>query len=671
MAGVDVALKDQELGAEQPAMVKTASTYVPDPNLGKPTSSWARLAQQGAAQTQKAKIITAASKVKGGIEALADWTAKTAKDTGKDITKTAVGAGKAAVGAGKEVYDTARLVAAANSKNPEATKNALTASKNNQGAFNTTRKTLGQVGNSIVKPVVKSGADVVDLIDSALSHIPGYKGSKTVEQNMQGTKIGTAVSNYLGKPDNVKQMIGNAVQTGVLVIPGGGEVEESIDLSGKFLVDKLGSEGVKELAGKAGIHVAEDDSDAMLLKMADTVAKSSVGKEAIKSLASKESGSFLVRFAKSVGEGAAGFGAYNAGSATSQNESGKQILKAGVKGAETGAFLGGASDILKGAVAKVTGKTAFADRVKQMASDHADRTAKIDADTAKAAETNRMATERGLPAGKTPKTLSGGASKALPEGEKVPASNESEITIKGEAGTPKTIPLEKGEYEQRLSDISKSYDKETKAAEKITSPLKQRVVLEDVDQKHQALLDQLDKEDKEGKANPDYKEATPDKTVKTGFTTKTPEQSATTTVVGKRISQLDSLISEAQRVGTSKSATELRSMMRERSDLKDVVAGKKTVADVRPTVKSKVTMQDLQKAANKDAGVTPVTKDDNAEKETASDKLTKTKSKGVGGDLYHGTAKGNNFGNFDINPKRVGGGNNIMHQGDAVYLDTK
>lgn len=256
-----------------------------------------------------------------------------------------------AKGTAKEVVDTGKEEVAAKTNNPKAFTNAEKGTQQNQSTFNSARKTLGGAANSIIKPVVKTGADVTDLIDAAESHLPGYKGSKTVEQNLQDTKLGGAISNYLGKPDNVKQMVGNAVQTGTLAIPAAGK---SLDLGGEFLLKQIGETGVRQMAEKAGITASEDATEQGVSKLSAQVAKSELGKSAIKSLATKGSAiSWLGKLAKNMGEGAAGFGAFNAGAAASNNESGKQIVKSGVQGAELGAILGAAGTVVKGAASKV------------------------------------------------------------------------------------------------------------------------------------------------------------------------------------------------------------------------------------------------------------------------------------------------------------------------------
>lgn len=65
-----------------------------------------------------------------------------------------------------------------------------------------------------------------------------------------------------------------------------------------------------------------------------------------------------------------------------------------------------------------------------------------------------------------------------------------------------------------------------------------------------------------------------------GFVMQTPEQSATATLVNKRLAQLDKTIKTAQLKGTTASADTMRSVMQERQAFLDVAAGKKTLADI-------------------------------------------------------------------------------------------
>lgn len=631
---------------EQAQRAQMASAMA-DPNAGKPTSFWSRIARDGASKTQ----------------ALLNW----GKRTGTDI-----------VGFGKEVYDTGRGQAAVMTHNEPALNNALKAQKQNQGAYNRTENTV----NSFIKPVVKAGADVVDLIDAAESHIPGYKGPKTVEQSLRGTGFGNALSDYLGKPDNVKQMAGNFIQTGMLVVPGlEGVGGKAVNVTGKFLLDQVGKDGVKTLADKAGIQWAARGADGAL-RTADQVAKTDIGRQAVKGLLPKVD-NWAVRFVKSSAKGAAGFGTYSAAQEASQNGSAKDILKAGLQGAKTGAELGGAASLLKTAF---KGGAAVKER-------YAPNTEKAAAKSTQAAQ-DRYAREqaltptpkKALPSGEiktTPKALSSGGTKGLPEGEPAgkakPLQGEAKQTVqtadkqkvaalqlqhKQATGrlqnefTQVTDSLQKSDHVvtkgrvdgynstrqlqidhadhlksiedgakggqmvktedgyKRTSEHSKFYRdtyaekgrpptkaeymdqalKEMKAGNGVSGDTYSRLkdqALREADQKYSARLDKL---------NADHQAAVKAASTPTekGFTVKTEEKlTPAQQKVQGRISQLDKIISEAQKKGTTKSAAEMRSLMRERKTLQDELKNGKPAETKTATSTPKVSAMDKLKAAAK------------------------------------------------------------------------
>lgn len=504
-----------------------AQSFAPptDPNIGKPTSFWARFAQDGASAISK-------------LESFAKQTVVSTAKTGAQFANQAYQGGK-------QVVDTAKLATAAGKKNPTAFRNANQQTQKDYQGF----KGKGGIGNA---------------------------GTLTTKQE---TQKGTA--------KGAEKIAGATVELGSLIAPGGGK---AIEQGGALLLRKVGQQGVQELAAKAGIQTAKLGVD----DLAKAVAKSSVGKSTIREIAKASGDTALKRAASSSVKGAAAFGAYSVGASAAQGGSAKQVLKSGAEGAVQGAALG-AGGSLVGSFARRYSNKVDAGEVKAMQSRESGRLA-----------TERMANTRGLPTGEIKNTkllTTGFQSKALPEGEKVPVASRSTATVPGKPATPKTIPLEKGEYAQRFQKISNSYDKSVKTVEKNTSltSSQQKISLNKVEQDHKALLDQLDHEAEHGKASPSYTEGTPAKTVDTGFVKQTEKTSATAQVANKRISQLDTLISAAQKNGTTKSATEMRSLMRERQGLLDVAAGKKSVEDIKGSVKEPMTIQKLTDAANKDS----------------------------------------------------------------------
>lgn len=170
--------------------------------------------------------------------------------------------------------------------------------------------------------------------------------------------------------------------------------------------------------------------------------------------------------------------------------------------------------------------------------------------------------------------------KLLTAGEPAPVTNKSTTTVKGADATPERIPMDETEYSKRFDKLSKSYDNSIKAAEKEKSSIKQRTMSDAAHDDHLAQLEQLNDEFLKGKPNPNFKAATPDQKVETGFEILTPEQSAAKAgLTGERrqahirSSQIDKIVSEAQQKGTTRTPDELRALMREREALQGYLDG--------------------------------------------------------------------------------------------------
>ncbi len=182
------------------------------------------------------------------------------------------------------------------------------------------------------------------------------------------------------------------------------------------------------------------------------------------------------------------------------------------------------------------------------------------------------------------KLLSAGdAPLALPAG-KVTKTNSSQAAIKGTPATPETLPVDEKEYAKRFAELSKSYEKQVKALEK-EPPLVQRMKADRIDEEHASLLEKLDNEFEGGKPNPDFKPATADKTVETGFVmtdTAKPLKVAKepTKQVQQRIDQIEDIVQAAHEKGTHRSPEQLRALLKERRDGLDIIEGKKTFDEV-------------------------------------------------------------------------------------------
>lgn len=458
---------------------------------------------------------------------------------------------------GKQVVDTAKMTEAAHSKNPTAFSNANKQSQKDYQGF----KNKGGLLNA---------------------------GTATTKQEaQQGTAKGA------------EKIAGAAVATGSLLIPGGGKAVEE---GGSFLLKQMGEQGVKELATKAGVEVGSRSTE----DIAKELATSKTGKFAVKALSQGSTVSKVLHGAKT---GAIAFGSYNAGSEAAQGGSVKQVAESGAKGAAAGAALGVGGAIAGKAASRALGRYSktpiSADDLKATAGKH------------QAAE--KMATEKGLPTGTiTPKTKELAAGKVsepreLPAGKKIAPKTSSKVTVVDKPA--ETVSKEEVEtaHKEATTNLGEQYVNDIGAAKRKA----QEEAISgktDIATAYKSHVDTANQKYEQGLSDAEKTHQTNLKTIgteKTPAVTHEEERgfqvgttSKTATVVNKRLTQLDRLISAAQKNGTTKSAEELRSLMRERSSLQDVVSGKKTVEDIKTDVKDPVTVQKLTEAASKDSGKT-------------------------------------------------------------------
>jgi hypothetical protein len=202
----------------------------------------------------------------------------------------------------------------------------------------------------------KVSPDTIKLISQLQSPADHNAALKQIAANPDNDKANQAYIKSLDE-QQTKQTEKEAGDVGVvasLAIPGGAEAKTAEE-GGKLLVDKVGSEGVKKLADKAGVDVA-DESPKAVQEAATKVAKTSVGKQAIKALG-KESTSTAARALKAGTTGAATTGLFGASSAAQQGASKKEVVESGVESAAFGAVAAGGGSLAHSAFNKVTGKT--------------------------------------------------------------------------------------------------------------------------------------------------------------------------------------------------------------------------------------------------------------------------------------------------------------------------
>lgn len=287
-------------------------------------------------------------------------------------------------------------------------------------------------------------------------------------------------------------------------------------------------------------------------------AANTVARKQIEKLAAKEIAEFGAKqVAKRVASGAAQ-GAVS-GALSAVGEKGKDTsVKDIAKGAAGGAVTGGAVTFAAAGLGKLfaMGPGKYLDKVKSSKAYRA------------AMEAERAAQPKALPAGKEQKLLpAGDTTKALPQGK-----------LRSESRT--TIPVSEEEYQKRFEALSKSFDKETEAVKDLPA-LQQRIMLDDINNRHLAELEKLDDEFTYGKQSD------------SGFVMGADAQAPTVesdpftlaeTPYGQlqqRIDQIDSIIADVQQRGTTRrTAEDLRSLMRERNQAQEIIDGRARYSDL-------------------------------------------------------------------------------------------
>lgn len=385
MAGVDVSLEQQQaqgFGSEEQT-INAGKSAIPivstkptapkaTPDMGKPSSAWARLAQIGSA---KVRVLEGFAK---GV---------------------AVSTAKGVVGVGADVSNT--------------------------------------IGNAEIK-----GAKAVGIRGRVGSQAATGKPLTNTQQ------FGQKLGGFTG-PDTPERFAGNVLTTAATVVPGGGKVAE---VTGEYLLKQLGVAGVKDLAEKAGVDVSKATAE----DAAGQIAKTKIGQQAGQVLM-KGGTTVAGRALKAGAEGAGVGAAFGAGGAMGQGANAKQVVKSAAEGVAVGAVGGAASSLLKSGVEKATGRSTVAQKLLKTAGQHQ--------------ANEKMADERGLPAGDNTKGLGEGKEiRALPAGKLTPSSLKA--TAEDEAGVNKVASKAKGMGEsgavnpgQAASDIKNLIDKYHEAKE--------------------------------------------------------------------------------------------------------------------------------------------------------------------------------------------------------------
>lgn len=551
----DIANEAEMVGETHAAQKQLATNYVPDPNIGKPSSAWARLAQTGAAKTQKLNLL------QRGIHDASQGVGGAASFVKGAAVQTAHAAKGAATGV-------ARMLPGGMNDINAQTKESNTIDKSTQHIIQMQK--AGQISKQAASKLLQANAGNASAVSGAQA-----KSLKSMP--------------------TTKEFAGDIAQTALLGFGGGGG--KVVEEGGAVLLRQVGEQGVKDLAKQVGVDVAKKPVE----DIAKEVASTSTGKAAIKTLTS---GGTLARATKTAAKSAIGFGAFSAAGEAGAGGSNKQIAKAGAVGTVEGGVLGAAASLLKTGVRAATGRSAGDAELKATAAKHATAT--------------KMADEKGLPAGKSTetKTLTTGKStpKQLTAGEKATSKSSTKVTVVDQPAETvkkedveathkqvttnlgeqlvKDIGVAKGKAQEDAisgkSDIGTAYKGHVEAAVKDYG-----VKLDKANTDHEAALKTVGTEIKPAVTHEEER----------GFSVNDTKGSNTAKVVNTRLSQLDNLISAAQKNGTTKSVTELRSLMRERSGLKDVASGKVSVEDLKGTPKDSVTLDKLRQAADKDAKV--------------------------------------------------------------------
>lgn len=174
------------------------------------------------------------------------------------------------------------------------------------------------------------------------------QASKLLTQSAENASEGAkTVTKTVKSEPTPKEFAGDIAETALLAVPGASGAKAVA--TGADLLKTFGTQGVKDLADKAGVDVAGKAS----LESAEQVAKTKVAQQAFR----KATTSVVKNAVKSSVKGAAGFGAFGAAGEAGQGGSNKQIIKAGEQGAAVGAVAGAAGSLVKSGVKAASGKT--------------------------------------------------------------------------------------------------------------------------------------------------------------------------------------------------------------------------------------------------------------------------------------------------------------------------
>lgn len=169
--------------------------------------------------------------------------------------------------------------------------------------------------------------------EGKLSH---QQASKLLNQQASSASQSSAAVNKTIKSEpTTKEFAGDVAQTALLGAPGAGK---AVEATGADLLKTFGTQGVKDLAAKAGVDLGNKAS----VEGAQVVAKTKIAQQAF----SKATTNIAKDTAKSSAKGAAGFGAFSAAGTAGQGGSNKQIIKAGAVAAAEGAVAGAAGSLL-------------------------------------------------------------------------------------------------------------------------------------------------------------------------------------------------------------------------------------------------------------------------------------------------------------------------------------
>lgn len=207
-------------------------------------------------------------------------------------------------------------------------------------------------------------------------------------QATNASQESAAVAKTVKSEPTTKQFAGDVAQVALLLAPFAGKTSE---VTGEMLLKQFGTQGVKNIADRAGVDIAGKGA----IEGAQQVAKSKLASQAFK----KASTDVISRGAKASVKSAAGFGGFSAAQTAGEGGSNKEILKSGGKGAAAGAVLG-------------LGGSFLASAYKALRVPYIEK-ANIPAGTEKSPVTKLGQNIR--PQG--PKELGPGTMKALPEGK--------------------------------------------------------------------------------------------------------------------------------------------------------------------------------------------------------------------------------------------------------------